>query len=160
MPSSLKWQVCGLPKFFSPIFAAAGRGRRHLLANRRRGGQPTSTVRLAAEGCIAALPVVVEQGQALQFRRWRAGRSSRRRAPWHDTSSGDRARGRPRHSGVAAARLRSRGWSLGLWGGYYDRTLAALRRQGDGRRRSASPMPRRRLERCRKTNATSDWIGS
>lgn len=88
--------------------------------------------RLAADGIVTALPVVVAPGRPLIFRQWRGGdplmageygipvppRSAREVVP--DTML------------VPLLAFDARGYRLGHGAGYYDRTIAALRRTGGG----------------------------
>ena len=86
---------------------------------------------LAQLGCLLALPVVMGRGEALVFRAWEAG--DELEAGGHGT----------RHPLAQAKILRPRvvltpllafdrkGFRLGYGGGYYDRTLAELRRTGE-----------------------------
>ncbi len=85
---------------------------------------------LHAAGFVCALPAVVGRHEPLIFRRWRPG------ASLEDGTFGTR------HPGADAPEVRpdvvlapllaydSRGNRMGWGGGYYDRTLRALRRDG------------------------------
>ena len=87
--------------------------------------------RLDGRGVVCGLPVVQSRSTPLQFRRWRAGDAL---VPGlHNTLQ----------PGVEAETVRpdvvltpllafdATGYRLGQGGGYYDRTLAALRRSGN-----------------------------
>ena len=86
---------------------------------------------LAKTGCVLALPVVMGREEVLVFRAWTPG--GELEAGGHGT----------RHPLAQAAVLRPRvvltpllafdrkGFRLGYGGGYYDRTLAELRRTGE-----------------------------
>lgn len=86
--------------------------------------------RLDDRGITCALPVVVRSGAPLEFRRWR---------PVDPLEPGPRE---TQHPPVPAPAVRpdvllvpllavdGHGWRLGYGGGYYDRTLAALRAAG------------------------------
>jgi 5-formyltetrahydrofolate cyclo-ligase len=86
--------------------------------------------RLDERGVICALPVVVSAGAPLQFRRWR---------PLDELEPGVLGTSHPLVTapevvpGVVLAPLLAfdgEGYRLGQGGGYYDRTLAALRSRG------------------------------
>jgi 5-formyltetrahydrofolate cyclo-ligase len=86
---------------------------------------------LAGSGCSLALPVVVGKGEALLFRAWAPG--DRLEAGGHGTRHPS-AQAPVLRPGVVLAPLLAfdrRGFRLGYGGGYYDRTLAELRRRGE-----------------------------
>ncbi len=84
-------------------------------------------------GVHCLLPVVAGKDQALVFRAWRPGLK---------LATSDWGIGEPGPDQPAAApdivltpllAFDDRGWRLGYGGGYYDRSLAALRRRNPGR---------------------------
>jgi 5-formyltetrahydrofolate cyclo-ligase len=86
--------------------------------------------RFEERGVPCALPVVVGPGQPLLFRRWR---------PIEDVEEGDHGTWQPPVTAAAvrpdvvlvpALAVDGSGYRLGNGGGYYDRTLAALRAAG------------------------------
>ncbi len=86
--------------------------------------------RLAAQGHETALPVVDAPAEPLVFRRWRAGESL---APGPHGTRHPLAAAAPVVPAVLLVPLLAfdaEGYRLGYGGGYYDRTIAALRRQG------------------------------
>ena len=50
------------------------------------------------------------------------------------------------------------GTRLGFGGGYYDATLARLRRERPDPRRTASPFPARERKKFRAKSTTKNWI--
>lgn len=83
-----------------------------------------------AQGAEAALPVVVEKGQPLEFWAWRP-RMKLGRGIWNIPIPAERELVRPTALLVPVVGFDAAGYRLGYGGGYYDRTLAA-----------ASPRPR------------------
>ncbi len=86
--------------------------------------------RLIDRGIRAALPLIEADGATLAFRAWR---------PEDDLDAGprgtmqpraDASRARPAVALVPLLAFDRDGYRLGQGGGYYDRTLAALRREG------------------------------
>jgi 5-formyltetrahydrofolate cyclo-ligase len=80
--------------------------------------------RLVARGARAALPVVVEQRQPLEFRAWRPG-APLERGVWSIPIPAEREVVRPTALLVPLVGFDADGFRLGYGGGYYDRTLAA-----------------------------------
>ncbi|MGF1593072.1 MAG: 5-formyltetrahydrofolate cyclo-ligase [Kiloniellaceae bacterium] len=78
-----------------------------------------------AQGAEAALPVVVEKGQALEFWTWRP-RMKLGRGIWNIPIPAERHPVRPTALLVPLLGFDAAGYRLGYGGGYYDRTLAAL----------------------------------
>jgi 5-formyltetrahydrofolate cyclo-ligase len=80
---------------------------------------------LVERGARAALPVVIEKGQPLEFWAWRPG-TPLRRGVWDIPIPAERQVVRPTALLVPLVGFDRRGYRLGYGGGYYDRTLAAL----------------------------------
>ncbi|MDP2620848.1 MAG: 5-formyltetrahydrofolate cyclo-ligase [Hyphomicrobiales bacterium] len=86
--------------------------------------------RLAKAGHATALPVIAKRGERLIFRRWAPGE------PLADGRAGipippeDAPVVEPEVLLVPLLAFDREGYRLGYGGGYYDRTLTALRRQG------------------------------
>ena len=85
--------------------------------------------RLAGEGWVTALPIVIAKGEPLEFRRWYAGET---------TIPGKWDIPRPLHEApivepdvllVPMLAFDREGYRLGYGGGFYDRTLALLRQK-------------------------------
>jgi 5-formyltetrahydrofolate cyclo-ligase len=81
--------------------------------------------RLVAQGARAALPVVVEKGQPLEFWAWRPG-APLARGVWNIPIPAEREVVRPTGLLVPLVGFDADGFRLGYGGGYYDRTLAAM----------------------------------
>lgn len=77
-----------------------------------------------ATGAEAALPVVVERGQPLEFWSWRP-RMELKRGVWDIPIPAERQVARPTILLVPLVGFDGAGYRLGYGGGYYDRTLAA-----------------------------------
>ncbi len=85
---------------------------------------------LAARGHSLCLPVVVGRGLPLLFRRWRPGDALVPAGFGTSVPPPDAPESRPAALLVPLLAFDRRLQRLGYGGGYYDRTLAALRRQG------------------------------
>lgn len=86
--------------------------------------------RLELEGAACALPVIAETGGPLVFRRWRLEDPLEEgpRATYHPLPSAPEVT--PEVLFVPLLAFDAGGYRLGQGGGYYDRTLAALRARG------------------------------
>lgn len=81
---------------------------------------------LIADGADAALPVVVEKDQPLEFWEWRPD-TRMSRGVWNIPIPKERKVVQPSLLLIPLLGFDSQGYRLGYGGGYYDRTLAALR---------------------------------
>lgn len=81
--------------------------------------------RMIEHGASAALPVVVEKRQPLEFWAWRPG-SSLQRGVWDIPIPAKREVVRPTALLVPLLGFDETGYRLGYGGGYYDRTLATM----------------------------------
>jgi 5-formyltetrahydrofolate cyclo-ligase len=79
---------------------------------------------LIEAGASAALPVVIEKGQPLEFRAWRPG-APLERGIWDIPVPAERQVVHPTVLLVPLVGFDEQGYRLGYGGGYYDRTLAA-----------------------------------
>ena len=84
--------------------------------------------RLIDRGCACALPVVVAAGQPLVFRAWSPGVEMEKAVLGIPVPSKRAATVRPDVLLVPLLAFCAAGYRLGYGGGYYDRTLADLRR--------------------------------
>ena len=83
--------------------------------------------RLVGAGFVCCLPAVAGKGQVLQFRVWTPG-AALSRGPFRiPEPAEDAATGRPTHLLVPLLAYDRDGYRLGYGGGYYDRSLRALR---------------------------------
>jgi 5-formyltetrahydrofolate cyclo-ligase len=82
--------------------------------------------RLLEQGARAALPVVVEKGQPLEFRAWQPG-DRLERGVWNIPVPATREVVHPSALLVPLVGFDEQCCRLGYGGGYYDRTLGALR---------------------------------
>ena len=83
---------------------------------------------LIEAGARAALPVVVARQQPLEFRAWQPG-ARMTRGVWNIPIPAEAQVVRPSALLVPLVGFDDRGYRLGYGGGFYDRTLAALRPQ-------------------------------
>ena len=88
-------------------------------------GAPPLVRRLVERGARAALPVVVEKKQPLEFWAWRPG-ARLRRGVWDIPIPAERHVVRPSALLVPLVGFDAEGYRLGYGGGYYDRTLARM----------------------------------
>jgi 5-formyltetrahydrofolate cyclo-ligase len=79
---------------------------------------------LIGAGAGAALPVVLEKGQPLEFRAWQPG-APLERGVWDIPVPAERRVVHPTALLVPVVGFDEEGYRLGYGGGYYDRTLAA-----------------------------------
>lgn len=84
-------------------------------------------VRMAGEGWITCLPVVVAEGQPLIFRRWLPGDLLEKGAMAIDIPYATSPEVEPDVLIVPLLAFDSKGYRLGYGGGFYDRTLKKLR---------------------------------
>ena len=118
---------------------------------------PSQRTRRAAAACPAGerrvhycLADRHRQRRTTGFPRLGAGRCNRQGHMGHRHAGSSMRGGRTRCAARSDACLRlPADYRLGYGGGYYDRTLARLRRRKSMWWRSASPMRRRRWPRCR-----------
>jgi 5-formyltetrahydrofolate cyclo-ligase len=83
--------------------------------------------RLARERWQLAMPVMRGKGKALMFRAWKPGDAMDRGTWGIAEPKGDQPEHHPDILLVPLLAFDARGWRLGYGGGYYDRTLRALR---------------------------------
>ena len=86
---------------------------------------------LAESGATCALPAVVGRGRPLVFRRWRPGDTLIEAGFGLREPAGSAAPLTPRIVVAPLLAVDPAGRRLGYGGGYYDRTIAALRRAGE-----------------------------
>jgi 5-formyltetrahydrofolate cyclo-ligase len=82
---------------------------------------------LHARGCVCALPVVVSRHAPLVFRTWEPGVALVTSRFGIAEPGAERPEARPEHALVPLLAFDDEGYRLGYGGGFYDRTLAALR---------------------------------
>jgi len=87
---------------------------------------------LHARGCVCALPVVAARHAPLEFRSWQPGAVLVTSRFGIAEPGPERPVVRPQHSLVPLLAFDDDGYRLGYGGGFYDRTLAALRSDGAG----------------------------
>jgi 5-formyltetrahydrofolate cyclo-ligase len=86
--------------------------------------------RLAAHGARIVLPVAVEEGAPLLFRAWDSGQPLKPDAARVPSPTETAQTLTPQLVLAPLLAFDAEGYRLGQGGGYYDRTLAALRAQG------------------------------
>ncbi len=97
------------------------------------GSELSATPLLAAleeRGIALALPVVGERGQRLIFRRWKSGDALTPNRYDIGEPLPDKQEVTPTHLLVPLLAFDDHGYRLGYGGGYYDRTLTAMRATG------------------------------
>jgi 5-formyltetrahydrofolate cyclo-ligase len=82
-----------------------------------------------AQGLICVLPVVVQKGEPLQFRRWSPG-CAMEKGFWNIPVPADPATFTPQLLIAPVVGFDRQCYRLGYGGGYFDRTLALLQMQG------------------------------
>ena len=87
---------------------------------------------LHARGCVCALPVVVAPNTPLLFRSWEPGVELLTSRFGIAEPGPERPAVRPQHALVPLLAFDDDGYRLGYGGGFYDRTLALLRGDGQG----------------------------
>jgi len=87
---------------------------------------------LDARGCVCALPVVVGRNLPLVFRAWAPGTPLVTSRFGISEPGPECAEVRPAHALVPLLAFDAEGYRLGYGGGFYDRTLAELRGDGQG----------------------------
>jgi len=87
---------------------------------------------LHARACVCALPVVVARNTPLLFRSWEPATTLVTSRFGIAEPGPDRPAVRPQHALVPLLAFDDDGYRLGYGGGFYDRTLAALRGDGGG----------------------------
>lgn len=85
---------------------------------------------LAAKGHALVLPCIVARAEALQFRRWSEGDATTVNLFGIAEPLAEAEVLAPNVLLVPLLAFDAQGWRLGYGGGYYDRTLAALRADG------------------------------
>ena len=83
---------------------------------------------LTAQGLVCVLPVVVQKGEPLQFRRWSPG-CAMEKGFWNIPVPADPAAYTPQLLVAPVVGFDRQCYRLGYGGGYFDRTLALLQAQ-------------------------------
>ncbi|MEE2761763.1 MAG: 5-formyltetrahydrofolate cyclo-ligase [Pseudomonadota bacterium] len=104
---------------------------------------------LEEAGCLCLLPVATTRATSLVFRRWQPGQKLIQSAFGVMEPGLDATEVRPKIVIVPLLAFDGDGYRLGYGGGYYDRTLAALRGDGTGAVTAVgAAFARQRLDRC------------